>query len=475
MTPGNDNRLDHHFFHIARFVLEADSVFSIGSGLSDGTFDNLVVRDANGLPAIPGTTLAGVMRHLYQEHHDSGGQSIGGLFGHAEKKSCAMSRVAFSWGAIHDRNDRPVEGKKLRKEIKQDPILETLVQDHSMFRDRVKINHRGVAEDQKKFDVTVIPKSCRFSCEMTLWAENKDPREWKNLLALLQSPMLRFGGSVRSGLGRFKCVRIRQAAFDLKDSDSYKKFCGVQPGLAQYQNLEDPSLIKSSKRELGVTVNLEADDFWRFGQGDTPLESSSKSPDALPLVEPFISWHNGGASIETRHVVAPGSGVKGALRHRFAYHYGRPVLGCRNRDKLVEEAVEELFGSPHDTSEDGHTKGRAGKLWVDDCYIDIDHKIKAVHMDHTSIDRFTGGVRTGMLFTEELLWKQPLKIEICFDRRCLDMPDSIKQALRWTLADLTEGRLPLGAASAKGHGYFSGKTEWSDDGEWISGHREEAA
>jgi len=45
---------------LLRLVLESVTPLSIGTGRGNGVFDNLLVRDPNGLPGIPGTSLAGV-------------------------------------------------------------------------------------------------------------------------------------------------------------------------------------------------------------------------------------------------------------------------------------------------------------------------------------------------------------------------------------------------------------------------------
>jgi len=49
--------------YIARFVVEAATPLAVGSGNKGLTIDRLVIKDANGLPFIPGTSLAGVVRH----------------------------------------------------------------------------------------------------------------------------------------------------------------------------------------------------------------------------------------------------------------------------------------------------------------------------------------------------------------------------------------------------------------------------
>ena len=51
----------HRF--LARFVIEAETPLAVGSGEKDILTDALVATDVNGLPYIPGTAIAGVLRH----------------------------------------------------------------------------------------------------------------------------------------------------------------------------------------------------------------------------------------------------------------------------------------------------------------------------------------------------------------------------------------------------------------------------
>ena len=48
---------------MARIVIEAKTPLNIGSGNKGIKSDSLVLRDINGLPFIPGTTIAGLLRH----------------------------------------------------------------------------------------------------------------------------------------------------------------------------------------------------------------------------------------------------------------------------------------------------------------------------------------------------------------------------------------------------------------------------
>jgi len=172
--------------------------------------------------------------------------------------------------------------------------------------------------------------------------------------------------------------------------------------------------------------------------------------------------------------VVPGSSVKGALRHRFTFHYARQVLEEDNVAELAQKATERLFGYAANTDKEHRQKGSAGLVTVGDLYIDTRELKTAVkHMTHTSVDRFTGGVRYGVLFMEELIWKHGLKLTIDFEspRDAEDfslLDEMVTQAWECTLEDLVQGRLALGAASAKGHGFFKGKIFWCCRPGWMT-------
>ena len=51
---------------LIRCTIELDSPLIIGTGKGDSLHDAVFVQDANGLPVIPGTTIAGVLRDRWQ-------------------------------------------------------------------------------------------------------------------------------------------------------------------------------------------------------------------------------------------------------------------------------------------------------------------------------------------------------------------------------------------------------------------------
>ncbi|NOU05581.1 MAG: hypothetical protein HOO99_05295 [Hyphomicrobiaceae bacterium] len=64
---------------IARVTVEARTPLSLASGSYDARFDTLLVRDANDLPALPGTSIAGVLRRVFESRF--GAERTTSLFG----------------------------------------------------------------------------------------------------------------------------------------------------------------------------------------------------------------------------------------------------------------------------------------------------------------------------------------------------------------------------------------------------------
>ncbi len=86
------------FFYLARLTLETLTPLSIGTGAADGVFDVELVRDANGLPTIPGSSLAGVLRHLYWQTYGESDKEIQRLFGFQSLNEGEPSKLHVSWG-----------------------------------------------------------------------------------------------------------------------------------------------------------------------------------------------------------------------------------------------------------------------------------------------------------------------------------------------------------------------------------------
>ncbi len=502
MNQPEPNRLARSVLYLARFMLETKTALSIGSGGADNVFDHPIVRDANGLPQIPGSSLAGVLRHLWiTDHPDTANQTADdqqekaadGLFGFHHRDKGNASRIEVAACALQDQDGKPVEGLLLGKERQRlhDPLLAAALISRAdpNFRDRVRLTHRGVAAHLGKFDRGLLPAGYRFSGELRLWSK-KDDLDWEAVLALLADPRLRLGGGTRAGLGAMTLKKLHRATFDLTDASDIKQFQQLSPALGAVDGLEElknltPALAAGVQK---LCIKLNPKDFWRIGQGDAPIGQYEKNePTLLPKQERRVVWQENGASVRgkfsAQQVLVPGSSIKGALAHRTAFHWN--VLNQKFVDDLNADQIQkwdksehcagvmELFGFAKNNAElvkegDQDNTGQAGRVIIDDVYVNIsaeDVNKYVKEMVHNSIDRFTGGVRNRMLFTEELIFYRSISLTITLLPGVTEA--TAYQAFARALSDLCSGSLAIGGGVTKGHGAFSGEPDQATR-EWMT-------
>ncbi|MBK1673199.1 hypothetical protein CKO35_07735 [Ectothiorhodospira shaposhnikovii] len=455
----------------ARVTLEAETPHAIGSGAGDATHDLVLMRDANHLPTLPASGLAGVLRHACAKEYDEA--TANHLFGCLEGDG-HISRVQVFWGLVHDSFNRPMEG--VREDVDSDELLSRLCLPHPLIRQRVRLNHRGAAEERGKFDVTLAPRGTRYTFLLGHWSDGSDAafEEWQQLLHLLQSPALRLGRGTRSGSGAFRVVELDAARWDLRTPEGREGFCRRPRQRSSRKGLQPLKLGRAELRMPGVELQLRAEAGWRIGAGEHPLGSYTglKEPDnMLPQSEPVIEWSDGRGTWSSPRPVVPASAIKGALAHRVAFHHRRLTgdfiaIDGPPPDPERSEAVRCLFGhaSDHDAS------GLAGSVIIDDTYLEPEQVIHAPM--HNRIDRFTGGVMRGALFQEEQLWRSRLTLRLhILPHGHIPIPVEVRQALNLALRDLARGWLPLGAGGSRGLGGLIADQDpvWNDNGVWVAG------
>lgn len=459
------NKPQHPYRYLARVVIEFETPFIVGTGNDDLFFDDVFVSDANGLPALPGSSLAGILRHAWAEAGYGDGND---LFGFQKGNEGHGSRLTVSWGCLHDSGNRPVEGIIAdRTKIAADPVLsEAKIM---TARDHVRINHQGAAADKGKFDERSVSAGHRFTFELLLEGGEHDDANWQNLLVLLRSDAIRIGGKTRRGYGQFKVVSLRSDRFDIRTKDGFQAFASLPVSLTEQAAL--PEILKNipatSAAAVTATLTLTPEGFWMVGGG------YDRDVDMAPLKANRIVWQNNKGSVAMNRAILTGSAVKGAIAHRVAFHYNR--LNGVFADAGVDPeqhtgknnaAVTSLFGC-----EKSSNSGQRGKVIISDLFIDQPGEQKI--LNHVSIDRFTGGARTleGALYDEKPYYRGKefiLKVSVTEADKVAD--PKARKALAAALNDLARGQLAIGAGAGRGNGYFSGSLEWNDAGSaWLAG------
>lgn len=467
-------------FELARIVIEARSPFLIGIEGGDGLHDALFTTDANGLPAIPGESLAGILRHALAEGADPAtADRCREAFGYQDGELGDSSAVEISWAQVHDKNDQPVP---FRGASTNDEVLAFLAA--GVFRDHVRLNRNGVAEDGGKFDELIVPAGARFTFEVRILERaNLTVAE---LVQLFNRPDLTLGRAGRRGLGRFRVVRVDHRKFDLTKPDDRKAWETFPVGLHQV-------VPKAYLRSLPVTssdvptqgwaagvLELTPKGTWYVGGTIDPglatrkrKDESDKPPDRYPMAERFISWNYNRAQVSERpRWLLPASSLKGALRHRVAFHarvaareFAPAASG--STASITDHPTEVFwFGVARNAGQasdwDRGSDAPPGRLLLEDGHLEMsatpDKDIQA--FDHVSIDRFTQGPMDGRLFDESALHRPADRIKIPFAIDTRGATPDQRAALDAALRDLCEGRLWLGAAGSRGHGEMRGVIRW---------------
>jgi len=267
-------------------------------------------------------------------------------------------------------------------------------------------------------------------------------------------------------------VRLHEGRFDLASAPGRERFLALGRSIDDPEGLEArqprPHPLHEDVRRLRLRLRPRAG--WRVGEGEESLiqalegRRGGKAPDNRLLAERRVEWDaDGRGRLGGLRLVLPASGLKGALAHRVAFHDHRlrgewaddmPGERLEAYDKSRDSvAVRALFGYARGDGEDA--EGRAGRVLVDDAWCPVSREA-LIRMMHNAIDRFTGGVRRHVLYEEELAWGGALELGIAVVG--WDGLDAItREAFDLALADLVEGRLPIGGGTGKGHGFLDGE------------------
>lgn len=443
----NDTIYDKRF--LAHIILEAETPLVISSGGKTVLTDSAILKDINGYPYIPGTTIAGILRHCLGE------EKAKDFFGLKEEKTTIGSKIIFSEGKIVG-----LDGK----------VMDGIVNGDSEFerrflrlpkRNHVRLTSKGVAKDTGKFDEEVIYKGTRFAFDIEMVASGNDGQTsiFNDVLNELGKDTFRIGGGSRSGFGKVKVIGIKKKGLDLRQSAQLDEYLRLSSSLNSNYDSWDPYEV-SSQASIGwikYDLTLTPVDFFSFGSG-----LGDNEVDATPVKESFIKWENGRGEFKNNALLIPAASLKGAIAHRVAFYYNvnhdffamsTPVEDYEEYTTDRNPAVRELFGY-----QDADKGQKCGACLFSD--IIGEYNVTEKVLNHVKIDRFTSGAMDGALFSEKVIdgtdshlhFKTSILIKRP-DTNSEDFNEAI-DCLKKALEDIDRGTLPFGGASGRGHGIF---------------------
>ncbi len=385
--------------------LELVSPLILGGGEDEYT-DIDLLKDRDGKPFIPGTSIAGVIRHYLDERLRGDYKNLVPiLFGKKEKES-TQSLISF-YDAL--------------------PAKEPDIQ----IRDGVELVHETkTAKDNAKYDYEVLEprQSFQFRCEIVIrekYASEKDGI--KTLVYLIIDAMkkekIALGAKTARGFGliclhdeKILCLNMTKKEHIRRWIDfSWQDFNGNN-GLSDFSK-NIPEIPETEFAEITADFEIQYSILIRT------YSSSPDNPDATHLTS------NGKS-------VVPGTSWNGAIRHAV-YH----ILKQLNKPDKYKELTDKLFGYVDKEK----NKARASKILIRESVIEGGRPFP---YSRNKIDRFTGGVVDSALFDEMPHYGGKVRLYIV-----------IKQPEMWeiglvllALKDIGNGIQPIGGDANIGRG-----------------------
>lgn len=407
----------------------------LGGSETEASIDQTLVRNAEGRPYLPGSTLAGLLRAMMP-----GGEAPK-LFG-------------ATWGdPTGSQSPLIVEDGHV---VGQEGVVAT------ELRDGVAIEpSRGVAEDGKKFDVELLPEGTRLrvSFELVLDGTKGDSerKAWMAwLLRAMEEGRLRLGKRTRRGWGQTVVLSDGRGAWTVETFDVGTRngvLCWLQRGLPQpprgwptgqrpvnYKNASDVAnawgvRLPDAQTDLGLEVVLAL----RVA-GALVVRSEGygvDEPDAVHL-------RRRRAETGALTAVLPGTSLAGVLRHRCLRI--AKTLAPESHQAAAKALVDGMFGRLE------RGEGYASRVEVDEAKI-----VGGRYLRHTrlKIDPWTGGALESYLFTEDLQFGGDVDVTVRLrpSRERGAAPEVAERALLLlALRDLACGDLTVGGEGGSGRG-----------------------
>ena len=400
-------------------TLVLTSPLCIGTGDRDDRVDAPVLRDVDGIPYIPGTSLAGALQACLRESF----------------ASVAELDPARFWGSSTD--DGVQSAFIVGDATVSTGHLEWPVEE----RDGVSIDAAtGTAIDGRKYNFDVVPAGNSFSWVGEVVVRGCDDRAMmerlcRTVLLVLESGMAPVGAHTTKGFGRLELRDTTVCVLDMddaKDVEAYLRYCQSGSLDANHPLTSEPLVPNDRDFDIQADFRLTSSLIVRS------YSTRPEDPDETHI-------RSGGQD------VLPGTSLKGVLRHRAAMILS--ALGEQYPEQT--EGFRSLFGYAETRHESA--SNRAGslrsRLFVDESVVRGGHSELQTRVQ---IDRFTGGVRQGAFLEAMPLWsdkgKERLHLHLHVTQ-CREWEAGLALLL---LKDLWTSDLSVGGEHSVGRGSLIG-------------------
>ena len=392
-------------------TLETASPLMIGSGEDDWA-DMQVMRGWggwDGMPFIPASAIAGVLRHFANEAQLADKKIINLLFG---KKVNAKDDTTQSLITCYD----------LFPTSHVTPVI----------RDGVRLDYETkTAVDKAKYDYEIVERGQQFEFTFEIafrQCHTEQQDEMRQLVMALCSAMMKkqiaLGAKTRRGFGEVCLKEAKMLTLnmpqDAKKWIDFKWRSNEDFEENHAETISPKTWSNPHNTDISVTFDIPYSILIRHESGDP------SAPDVTHLTsngQPIIS----------------GTSWSGALRH--AVHR---LLHDMGKGDKSDSILTNLFGNVNETTK------TAKASWVRIKKESLIMGGQSLTYTRNKIDRFTGGVVDSALFDEQPHYGGKVTLDISIK----DAQDWQKGLLLLALKDLGNGIQPIGGEANVGRGIF---------------------
>ena len=423
--------LRNYYDQIDKYIVRAELAGPLHVGSASGDPEEILIHGADGKPFVQASGIAGVLRAAYRQNYE-GEEDF--LFGGSSGDEYNESRIKISDGVFTDNKDLKLE---LRPHLKLDPETGTVGSGAT----------KGSSGDSGyKFNMEYISAGAELCFDVVLFGRADSDKDFhariSGILNAIENRAIQFGGKKSNGCGYLNINHIFYRRFNLLDEkdrgDWIAEVRPENPEKAGYRELTGEEMsagaVDNRAFEIVVTGRTESGMLVR-GTGITDYKSG-ESPDQMNI-------RNGKGEF-----ILPGSSFKGTLRSRMT-QIASYISGANGID--LSDVVENTFGST-EPGEDSIT----GNLRVTDTVVgEVESNLAQRIQYHVHLDKFTGGVMNGSLFSKKVCaGDMALKMSV-LDRH---EPERTLGLLVFALRDLAAGEINLGSGYASGLGFMKIET-----------------
>lgn len=400
---------------IVKYKVTAECTEPLHIGSASGDAGQVLVHPLDDIPFMQAAGISGVFREYYARTHTK--EEAEKLFGsHLAEEECRESKIRFTDGVFC------ADAENLYVEL----------------RPRVKINPKTATYDSSKIQGSNIVAGTKFSLEyiaagtrmdFSVYLYDADKRKnLEEVFSAVQQQQIQFGGQKSNGCGYLRIEKLLSREFDMKNEEDRKLWM-------REEELEDRFYEDILNKLPQPAKTSYAYEITAYGstEGDLLVKSIAASdygegaPDSVNIQN------------AKKEYIIPGSSFKGVMRSQMQ----------QIADYL---GVSDIITNTYGVTDSREQKGYNGNIrFYDTCVGNREDNDKN-HVSHRiHIDKFTGGVMHGGLFTEKSAFG-----DVTFRIGILDKngPDRTAGLLLLALRDLASGVTAVGGGQNVGRGFI---------------------